>query len=431
MSAAVGAPSVRRRAGTGRGVDEGSFYLKLLLLSLVLLQRFAIPFGGSQVPLIIPVGLGIIAVAILRGRMRIDPMRAILVAILWLTALICTLAQVFVGSIPSVLALVLLLVLYLPAMVTAEVGNAVVSSVLRFFVRIMAVAAGIAVAQLVLQYAGLPNIDYIGEYLPQGFVLEGFIPNAPIAYGEELRRSNALIFLEPSFLSLFLGLGVLIAIRGGMNWVWPTVLLAGMVPTLAGNGIVVLLPGIVLLLLTPLRRNLGAILPGVTLAILGAAITPLGALYLGRTGEANSANSSSSFRFVQPYSTLLPASFDDPFHTFFGHGAGSAGSYYSSEGLKLLTQPIIPKVFYEYGLLGAVGIAGTIIVLLLINSKSRLWLFGLVIGFIFVNASLLLATLVIFTFFWLQLMPLREDVSHLAPRGRAFLRAVNRRFARH
>uniref|UniRef100_UPI001B3058D8 hypothetical protein n=1 Tax=Naasia sp. SYSU D00057 TaxID=2817380 RepID=UPI001B3058D8 len=164
--------------GRGRhllsGVNEGAAYLKLFLLAIILLQRFAVPFGGGQVPLLLPVGLAIVAVAVWRGVFVIDPLRASLVAVMWLTALVCTLAQVMVGLLPSVLSLGLLLLLYIPALFVARVGQAVITSVFRFYVYVMTVAAVVSVAQFGLQYVGVPNTDYIADTVPPGFVLQGF-----------------------------------------------------------------------------------------------------------------------------------------------------------------------------------------------------------------------------------------------------------------
>uniref|UniRef100_UPI001B316B74 hypothetical protein n=1 Tax=Naasia sp. SYSU D00057 TaxID=2817380 RepID=UPI001B316B74 len=181
---------------------------------------------------------------------------------------------------------------------------------------------------------------------------------------------------------------------------------------------VVLLPGILILLLTAQRRNTLNLLPGIGLAISVAATTPLGVLYLGRTGEAGAEGSSSSFRFVEPYLTLLPASLDTPFATLFGHGAASAEDYLLSLGTPEVTSPVIPKILYEYGLLGALGVMGVLLVLLSLPLTHRPWLVGLWATYFFINASLLQATLVFVTLFWLMLLPPRPQLSTWDARAR-------------
>jgi len=397
--------------------QQGAACLKLFLLAIIFLQRFAIPISGQQIPLLLPVGLVILGAAYLRGELSINSRRAPLVATMWITALGCTLLHVAFGSVPSLLAVVLLLLLYLPALFSPRVSVYAGNSIAGMFVAIMTVMAIVSVVQFALQYVGIANEDYLSAVLPSDFLLGGCHQRDPIAYGSDLRRSNALVFLEPSFLSLFLALAVLLAIRAGRGWAQMCVLLAGLVPTLAGNGLVVLIPGVAVLAFI-VWRNLLSLLPGVVIALVAAVASPLGAIYLGRSSEASNPQTSSSFRFVQPYTTLVPESVDSPLHAIIGHGAGTAGAYLQSVNLTAVTEPAIAKVFYEYGAVGIIGIIVPLLAILFIGLRSRPWMFGLVVAFVFINASLLLTTLVFFTLFWIVLVPLsgRRSVGRpLAP----------------
>ncbi|RKR73551.1 hypothetical protein [Frondihabitans australicus] len=386
-------------------------YLAAMMLCTIVLQRFALSFGGNSIPLILPVILVFIAVGYATRVLEFDRFRGILVAILCLTGLACSLAQIAVGAVPSIFSLGLLAVLYVPAAFRSSQGPAAVALVATVFTRLMVGAAIVALLQFGLQYVGLPNVDWIGTLLPTEFTVQGFSPNAFIVYGSELRRSNGVIFLEPSFLSMYLGLAILIGIRRRTHWAVLLILLAGMVPTLAGNGLVILIPGAILTFFSPIRRNLLALLPGLVAAVAAAAVTPLGRLYVGRSGEASNSTSSSSFRFVQPYTRFLPASFDSPFHTLFGHGSGTADDYLNGLGLSDITRATIPKILFEYGMAGAVGILGVICVLFALGLAGRPWLLGLAFAFLFLNASLLQAELVFCTVFWLNILPPPERAS--------------------
>lgn len=393
-----------------RGSEHPGLYLKILVVALVVTQRFAIPLGSSQVPLILPLGLLILAIAFSRGAMTFHRVRAPLTLTVCLTALVCTLVQLGTGSVPSLLSMFLLVLAYLPAALVSTEGRRAVFGVSRLFVWIMTAAAVVALAQFGAQYVGLANVDYLGQALPAPFLVQGFSPNALISYGADLRRSNGYLFLEPSFLSLFLGLAVVVAIKNRSGWVRVTILLAGMVPTLAGNGLVVLLAGVVVSLFLPDRRRLLTLVPGLVGAVVAAAATPLGALYLRRSTEAGSSGSSSSFRFVQPYTTLLPATFDSPFHALFGHGAGNSDHYLDVvRNLIEVTRPAIPKVFFEYGVLGALGIAGALAAIMITGLRERPWMVGVLITYFFINASLLQPTLSLFALFWLVLLPAKGE----------------------
>ncbi|GAA4674662.1 hypothetical protein GCM10025780_18940 [Frondihabitans cladoniiphilus] len=417
VEAVLGAPSStlrvrRRRAPEGR-------FLAVALVLVVLLQRFAISPGGNEVPVIVPILLVLVAVGLYRGRLRVHRLNASLIVLLVLTALIATLAQMSQGDLPSVLSVASMTLIYIPAMVRSTGGAATLRVVADVFVVLMTIAALVSLVQFVGQYAGIANVDWFTRLVPAQFLVQGYSPNAPVHYGQSLLRSNAFVFLEPSFLSLSLGMAVLVAVRTGRGWFQLTILLAGMVPTLAGNGIAVLIPGLVITLFSPVRRNLLALLPGLIAAIVVATVSPLGRLYLGRSTEANSSGSSSSLRFVQPYTTLLPASLDSPFHTLFGHGASTSDPFLDNQGLIAVTRPIVPKVLFEYGMLGAVGIVLVLLVLFVGGLRHNVWMLGLLPTYFVINASFLQAEIAAFTIFWLCLIPRGADLDTFStPRWR-------------
>ena len=91
-------------------------------------------------------------------------------------------------------------------------------------------------------------------------------------------------------------------------------------------------------------------------------------------------------------------------------------------GKDQVTGPVIPKVLYEYGLVGALGILAALIAFLAGQVRTRPWTVGLLVAYVYVNASFLQNTLVLATLFWISLMPARpgrEDAEELpaAPVG--------------
>lgn len=396
-------------------MSDRATYSVAFLASTILLQRLAIPLGAQQISVTIPVGLAILALGIHAGEFRWRPAKVRLVALVFLAAVVATLLQLVTGIAPSLLSLALLLALYGMAGLSADLGDGAVARVERAFVGIMSVAAVVSVGQLALQYAGVPHEDYLARVVPGAFLLQGYNTGDPITYGESLIRSNAVLFLEPSFLSLFLGLAVALSVHRGASWALVGILLVGMIPTLAGSGFVVLLPALVLLAATRRRLRLLAIIPAVAAAAVVAVVTPLGELYLERSTEASNPNTSSSNRLVQPYSELIPPSLDDATSAAIGHGAGTADGFLISQGLFDVTAPVLPKVLYEYGLLGIAGIVLPLLLLLLSGVRARPWAAGLLIAYFYVNASLLQSTLVFATLFWISLQPARTATATLRP----------------
>lgn len=376
-----------------------------LLVSSILFQRLGIPLAGEEAPLMVPVVLFLLAVGLRTGEFRVNRRDLRLLAVIWGVAAVCTLAQLVLGSAPSLFSLALIVALYSMGAVVARISPAAVASVERVFLRLMAFFAIVSVGQLATQYLGIPYEDHMLRVVPESLLLDNYNTADPIAYGESLYRSNGVIFLEPSFLSLFLGAAVALALYRRADWRLVTVLLVGMVPPLAGSGFVVLIPVLVFLAFTRRRRNLLAVVPALLVATAVAFLTPLGALYLDRSTEASDTDTSSSARLVQPYTALLPPSIEDPVSTAVGHGAGAADDYLSQTGLGDVTTPVVPKVFYEYGLAGLLGILGVLLLLLGRGMRQRPWTAGLLLLYLYVNASFLQHTQVFITLFWICLIP--------------------------
>jgi hypothetical protein len=85
--------------------------------------------------------------------------------------------------------------------------------------------------------------DYLKTFVPAQFLAQGYNTSFPMEYGSSIVKANAFVFLEPSFLSQFLALalvvGVIVRVRS-----WQLLVLAlGMASTLSGTGILLLVVG--------------------------------------------------------------------------------------------------------------------------------------------------------------------------------------------
>lgn len=404
-----------------RSVVDGraSTFVSAVILVILVLQRLALPGADGQVPVIVPAVVLLALVGAARGVVGIRPRGAAQYALIGGSAAFITFANALIGRSPSLSSLLLVLVLYVALVVRlrAPLGMRPV----RRFIDFMVICSVLSVGQFVIQFVVPGRWDLLGQLLPEEILMRGFHTNDPIAYGSPLFRTNAFVFLEPSFLSLCLGLAVVLSLTTRGGYVRTLLLLLGMAPTLAGNGLVVLGTAVVWFVVTGRAHRLMPLIPGLAIGIGSILITPLGQLYLRRGSEAGSSDSSSSYRFIQPYSVLLPAWPATALDALIGHGAGSSGDFLSRSGDGLVTTPIIPKIAFEYGALGLAGMLLPLAVLVAREAAKRPWLLGFVLTFFFVNASFLLAILVYLLILFLVILPPEtqiRDGGTASPRSR-------------
>lgn len=380
-------------------------FLVLTVLGLLLAQRLALPAGGSgQVPLTAPLGLLALAVGLWRGHLAWDRQRVRLYVAAMTAAVVLTWVAAARGLAPSYLSLLFLLVLYAPAAVLTTATRDELDRVLTVFVRLMAAFAALGLVTFGLQFVGVPYRDWFAELVPGPLVQQGYVTSYPLFYLSPIYRSNGVLFLEASVYSLFLGLALLVGITQRVSRTALALLAGALVVSLSGNGVVVLLPGLVFLALSRSgRRQLARIaLPG-ALAVVLAVLTPLGALLLDRVTEVRSERSSASLRLVQPYEVLLPAYLQDAPTVLLGNGPGAAGDYYDAEIRREgLLAPVLPKALYEFGGLGAALLLLFVLHVFLAGGRPEPWTLGLLFGYLLVNASLLQPTTALATVLFLS-----------------------------
>lgn len=417
-TAPPGAPVVVPAAPHPAAVRRSGRAVVALLVLTLLTQRLAIPVGGEQVPVSLPLLLAVAAVALLTGALVLDPVQLRLYALAMAAVVACTLYLLARGRAPSLLSLGFLLSIYAIAVVRSPVDPRwTADRVHRAYLALMGTAAAVSVLQLLVQYLGVPYEDLLARVVPPAALLEGYRTGDPVAYGSELHRTNAVLFLEPSFLGYFLAVAVLVAVgRGARLWL-VCLLIAGMIPTLSGNAVVVLVPGLVALALGRHRRHLVRLVPALVVGLVIAVLTPLGSLYLDRSTEVTAADTSSNLRLVQPYELLLPAWTESAETVWVGRGAGAATDVIEAQGAGLgaVITPAVPKLLVEYGLLGTVPVLFALLWTVLAGARRRPWAWGLLIGFVVLNPALLQVTLAVGTVLLMRLVPGLPDEPRSAP----------------
>ena len=382
--------------------------LRLLVLSLLLLQRLTVP-GTGKIPLLLLVTLVLLGFGVASGVLRVDPIRGRLYALA--VGLLTLLAFVALcrGRSVSLNSLFFVPALYLIGIFTVHaLDQETRDRVLRLFGNVMCFFAGVSLAQLGIQYAGVKYQDYLALFVPKSLLIPGYNTGNPITYGSPIYRSNGVLFLEPSFVSLFLGLALVISIYQGRRSLVLILLAAGIVPTLAGNGLVVAIPGIVAIAGTDRARYLGRLVAPLVVALAVAVVTPLGSLFATRSSEFHGNNTSSSLRLILPYDLLVPAIRADISTMLLGRGPGEADRLIAATRIDGLLTPTTAKLGLEYGLVG--GIVFLLFLLyVFLNGSTRLpWMPGLLLAYFILNAALLQTVLALAPLVFLSLLKVNE-----------------------
>jgi hypothetical protein len=322
-------------------------------------QRFVLPAGGT--PLALPLVTSYVAVFLLRvrGGIRYNRVRTELYIMAAAGVVVASWFSVLQGHGLSTNSLALLLVIYLPWVfcVSSQYSD-LWPRIAKLFVRLMTGAAVVAVLQMALQLAGVwAYEDYLDTYVPPDFLAQGYNTSFPIAYESPIYKSNAFVFLEPSFICQYLSLGLIVGIIVRAR-AWQLLVLAlGMASTLSGTGILLLVVGVVLIVIRAPRL----IRPAYVLAgLLGLVIifqTPAADMLLARSDEASRSGSSGSLRFVQPYTEVFDGLQENPVRYLVGAGPGQSDRLLESDaGGKIgeaVVYTIAPKLAFEYGLIAA------------------------------------------------------------------------------
>jgi hypothetical protein len=340
------------------------------LIVVVAGQRLVVPVGPWAVPVPLLAGYCLLLVLYRAGALRYSRVRLEL----FLAATGCVLACAWLsglrgpGSDSSVTSVLMLLVTYLPWVFCSPRSP----RLYRLSVRIMCAASVAALAQVGYQWiTGRAYSDPL-RVLPAALVNGSYNTANPIRYGSELLKPNAGLFLEPSFLSQFLALAVILALVVRAPVWQPFLLGLGLVSTLSGTGLVLLAFGVLAALLTApgcLRwSHVAAGLTGIALVL----STPAAGLLLERRSETARPGTSGYARFVQPYTETARGLADSPGRYVVGAGPGSSDRLLESprSGGAPVVYPVLPKLAFEYGLASALLVSAFLLTALLRGAPS-------------------------------------------------------------
>ncbi len=346
-----------RSTARQRTVPDPAIWISVLFGLTFVLQRISVP--GISIPVTIPIAGLWLGLALLRGLVTIDPRRFVLWCLAAAVSGAMVLPQLVLVASPFVSfnSWALWMVIWLPLVVRLRDRSRV--QYLRTLRAVAHVGLGLAVlsvAFMVSQLLGARYYDWLADVVPHDLLVHDYVISYPISYGSPIYKSNGWIALEPSFLSFLISICLVGALVTRMGVIKVLVLLAGLLATVAGSGMAVVVVYVVCLLLVGRIGNLRRYALPALVLICGFTTTMFGQAVSQRVLEFGDSRSSTSLRAIEPYLQLWPYWISDPVSVVIGQGAGSSAEIVSGLGITGLLVPSTAKVLFDYGLVGGTGL---------------------------------------------------------------------------
>lgn len=361
------APSVDDAAPRERGAEpaaaDGDLLTRAIQATPVFgasfLSKLAVPpFGAMGITIVIPLLAGVAGLGLLLGRMVVDVPRflayAITMSILWG-------GQALRGDSFSVMSLLMLTVVHFPYIVRLD-PLPDYQRVLEWFVKIAVIIAVCGLVQFGLQFVIGPQLAFpIENYFPSQFKVSMYNPFTRLEYGSPYYRSNGIFMLEPSFYSQFLAVAMVAEMLGRMRWRLLALLLAAILVSYSGTGLVLLAVSVPLILMARGRWDVlivGAALLTLALAVASFMDAVFVRVFFARAGELGATGSSGFARFVGGFYLFEQFQWPDPWRTLFGFGSGSVDDYRVLANYPVSGTNVLFKMVFEFGLVGAAAYFG-------------------------------------------------------------------------
>ncbi|MDQ0118073.1 hypothetical protein J2T22_001250 [Pseudarthrobacter defluvii] len=357
-------------AAVNRGDDRYSLRTAALLgFFAIAAQRFTLGATGVQITTVVMFAAA--GVLIVKAKNGLNAINVLLTAALVLAAYLSTLLAPVATSVTSLLLLVgsyILIILRGASEPSLHLGQ-------QFFAgAVTGIKMGglLGIAQYFVQKMGSGFFDPL-LLVSKQWLVAGFNSYYDLEYSGGQKgeyKPNGIIFLEPSFLSLYCAIGLVFIVgkifqpdpdgkaiqtrtrERRRNAVWAIVLVAAIAVSASTSGLVVL--GVALLpLLFTVKRNRLMLLTAGLLTAVGAGMGFFSDL-IAKANEGFTGNTSTALRLTLPYELLSPYWLERP---LIGWGPGSASEAIRNVGVPGLQATTIMKVLIEYGLLGALVVA--------------------------------------------------------------------------
>ncbi|MBV8653749.1 MAG: hypothetical protein JO255_19970, partial [Alphaproteobacteria bacterium] len=258
---------------------------------------------------------------------------------------------------------------------------------LGIFQTLLVGLAVIALAQLACELAGVA-VPTLFDYLPQDFWLIGYNTRPTLGYTSGFHKSNAEFFLEPSFLSQYMALGIIIEILYFGKW-WRIALYGlAIFASFSGTGMVLLILFGAFCVIKARRYELLFVLPVLLIVYLAVQDNPYVTAITGRLDEFSDDSSSAFVRFIGPNQALADLIF--PSFTYFLVGRGPGVADTLGRGLDYISNfPVMHKLLIEYGMFGLVPFMAFVTYRFFGMPRSRVLAGALFVMYLFLSGSLL------------------------------------------
>ncbi len=335
-----------------------------ILFGCIFLQRFGIPLGELKLPVVVPLVAAVFGVLLVQNRTLFSETSLLIYLLFCLYALFSAglaLAIPPLGTIASVPSLGYLLLVYafLVLRIRPAAGWTETLAVFRDFVTVIAVCACI---QFAAQFAGV-NLFSLAGVVPDSLLLEQtYNVVVPIWYGSTIYKANGIFLLEPSFLSQFVAIALVIEFLYFGSAFRMALLVLALLAAFSGTGLVVLAFAVVVASVLE-RRSLWRV---ATFLIVGGSIAALAGTLVApeyvdsvvrRMSELDSDQASGFIRFISPYVMVTDVTADP--RSILGFGPGTAEQFESlgyTYGINALT-----KILIEYGMPGLLLYVGLLL----------------------------------------------------------------------
>ncbi|HZS83869.1 MAG TPA: hypothetical protein VFA50_13425 [Stellaceae bacterium] len=376
----------------------------LLLLGVTFGQRFCFPLGTFQISIVVPLAYLAIYLLLASGQLRINTIAIVLYAAT-ITAMIATL---YIGKANfSPFSFWYLIVLYFVYIFSVDVPLGEYLDDLEIFQKLLLILAGIAFLQFAEQLLSGATFS-IFAYIPHDYWLFGYNTRPTIAYESMFHKANAEFFLEPSFLSQYMAIGIIIEMLYFARWRRIAVYAAAIFTSFSGTGMVLLALFAIAAIVRSKRYEFLYAVPILVFLYIVFQDNPYVTAITGRVNEFDSENSSAFVRFIGPNEALAELIYPDFLAFLVGKGPGAVD--HLGRSLDFVSNfPVMHKVLIEYGIVGFVPFMTFITYRFFAAARSRLLAAALFIMYLFLSGSLLQPH-TIYLFYVLTIMMPRTEM---------------------
>lgn len=294
----------------------------------------------------------------------------------------------------SELSFLYFVLLYLPFVFVSKFDNLDVSDCFVFSILLISSAA---ILQFLAQELGFGFL-YVGDLIPEGWHLAGYAPLYEYPYGSGLFKPNGFFLLEPSFLSQFVALGILVEFYNRRRVSVFCLLFISLLVSKSGTGFLILLSGALNEIARSSADNKVKIGSAISLIGIFVVLNVDLEFYLGRMGELDVEDSSGFIRFVAPFVNMIDIfSSADWGDYLFGLGPGAATRLYVTTEANYI---YIVKSFIEYGGFFTIAVHWFLI-LFLIRAVEQVYALPLAV-FLFVASGAMLQPLTVVMIYMFQ-----------------------------